>query len=71
VSVGETHDDEEVVLVTIYRPGERVPVSGQYGVVNSAGGYLGREVTCVKGEPFPPLRGYPEHGYRLRDATRH
>lgn len=50
----------------IYKPGQRCPVSGQYGVVNSAGSYLGREVTCGKGEPFPPLRGYPEHGYRLR-----
>jgi hypothetical protein len=56
---------------TIHLPGQRVPVSGQYGVVNRAGHFLGREVTCVKGEPFPPTRGYPEYGYRLKDATRH
>jgi hypothetical protein len=56
---------------TIYTPGQRVPVSGQYGVVNSAGHFLGREVTCVRGEPFPPTRGYPEYGYVLRDATVH
>ena len=37
----------------IYRPGEIVPVSGQYDVVSSIGTYQGRQVTCVKGEPIP------------------
>lgn len=54
----------------IYRPGEIVPVSGQYGAVNVYGNYTGREVTCVKGEPFPPTR-VGEAGYRLRDRTTH
>lgn len=55
----------------IYKPGEIVPTSGQYGVVNASGSFLGREVTCVRGEHFPPTRGYPEYGYRLKDATVH
>jgi len=56
----------------IYRPGELVPVSGQYAVVTVTGTYVGREVTCVKGEHFPPTRaGTNEHGYVLRDATVH
>jgi hypothetical protein len=56
---------------TIYRPGDIVPVSGQYAVVNSSGQYAGREVTCVRGEPFPPTRTPAEYGYVLRDATIH
>jgi hypothetical protein len=56
----------------IYRPGETVPTSGQYGVVNVHGTYLGREVTCVRGETFPPTRhGTTEYGYKLRDTTVH
>lgn len=48
-----------------YRPGEKVPVSGQYKVSRTK-----REVTCVKDEPFPPT---PEKGetYRLVDRTKH
>ncbi len=55
----------------IYRPGETVPQSGQYAVVNRHGQYLGREVTCVRGERFPPTRTQAEYGYVLRDATVH
>jgi hypothetical protein len=54
----------------IYRPGEIVPVSGQYGAVNIIGAFVGREVTCVRGEPFPPTRT-GEAGYVLRDRTIH
>jgi hypothetical protein len=53
-----------------YRPGQIVPTSGQYAVVNYVGSYAGREVTCVRGEPFPPTRA-GEYGYRLRDRTVH
>jgi hypothetical protein len=64
--------DEEVMRMsnTVYRPGQTVPVSGQYGAVNYSGTYVGREVTCVKGEPFPPTR-VGEAGYKLRDTTTH
>ena len=55
---------------TIYRPGDIVPISGQYGVVNYAGQYVGREVTCVKGHRFPPTEP-GEYGYFLRDRTQH
>lgn len=55
---------------TIYRPGQRVPTSGQYAVVNSSGYRVGREVTCVRGEGFPPTH-FGEYGYRLADATQH
>ena len=46
-----------------YKPGQRVPVSGQY--TDS----LGRQVTCVKGEPFPPTH-MPNHTWKLTDRTR-
>lgn len=55
---------------TIYRPGQRVPTSGQYAVVNSSGYRVGREVTCVRGEAFPPTRAN-EYGFVLADATQH
>lgn len=56
----------------IYRPGERCPQSGQYGVVNVSGTLLGREATVVRGEPFPPTRpGTSEYGWVLTDATVH
>lgn len=56
---------------TVYRPGQIVPISGQYGVVSSLGTYLGVERTCVRGERFPPINTPGGAGYVLRDATRH
>lgn len=56
----------------IYRPGQTVPRSGQYGVCDRSGYYLGREATCTRGEPFPPVRaGTREYGWRLSDVTIH
>jgi len=52
------------------KPGQIVPVSGQYGIVGPRGGQTGKEVTVVKGEPFPPT---PEsgQGFTLVDKTIH
>ncbi len=58
-------------MATVYSPGERVPVSGQYAAaLTSSGSSLGREVTCVLGEPFPPTH-VGEYGWVLVDRTRH
>ena len=54
----------------LYSPGETVPVSGQYGEVNTYRQLTGYEVTCVKGEKFPPTR-FPGYTYKLVDATKH
>jgi len=59
------------VTKTVYRPGQKCPISGQYGVVNRLGTYLGVERTCVRGEPFPPINTPGGVGYVLRDATKH
>jgi len=57
---------------TIFRPGQRCPQSGQYGVVDVYGSFLGREATVTRGEPFPPVnRALGEYGWLLRDATIH
>jgi hypothetical protein len=61
----------EVRAITTYKPGNIVPISGQYGVVDAFGIYLGVERTCVKGEPFPPITTSGGVGYVLRDATQH
>lgn len=49
----------------MYKPGEKVPVSGQYR--NTSTGY---EVTLVAGEVFPPTP-QPGQVYVLVDRTRH
>lgn len=53
-----------------FKPGEKSPRSGQYGIVGPRGGKTGQERTVVKGEPFPPS---PEPGqeYILNDPTKH
>lgn len=53
-----------------YRPGQLVPVSGQYAVIDPLGRSTGYEVTAVKGEPFPPTNsaGYT---FVLVDRTKH
>jgi hypothetical protein len=56
---------------TVYVPGQVVPISGQYNVVDVYRRYLGRQVTCVRGERFPPTRTPREHGYVLADVTVH
>lgn len=56
----------------IYRPGNTVPVSGIYNVVNSIGAYMGRQVTSEEGETFPAVetsRG--EYGFTLHQETQH
>ena len=37
-----------------YKPGEKVPDSGQFEIVGPRGGHTGIERTVTKGEPFPP-----------------
>lgn len=48
-----------------FKPGEKAVISGQYKNTGT-----GREVTVVKGEPFPPA---PKKGQRyvLVDPTKH
>jgi hypothetical protein len=48
-----------------YSPGQTVPESGQYKNTSTKS-----EVTCVKGEKFPPT---PKGGqqYTLTDKTKH
>jgi len=44
-----------------YKPGEKAPRSGQYGIVGPRGGDQGKERTIVMNEPFPPT---PKAGQR-------
>ena len=53
-----------------YKPGQRAPVSGQYGVVGPRGGKTGTEVTVTKGEPMPPSPK-PGQVFVLVDKTKH
>lgn len=53
-----------------YKPGEKVPVSGQYPVLGPRGGDQGTEVTVKKGVPFPPTPR-PGMGYGTPDVTKH
>ena len=40
-----------------YKPGEKVPESGIYTVAHDSYHAVRHEVTCVRGEHFPPCRG--------------
>jgi hypothetical protein len=51
-----------------FRPGETALRSGQYREMGPRGG-RGREVTVVKGEPFPPTTR-PNRTYTLVDPTK-
>ena len=38
------------------KPREKVPASGQYGVIGPRGGKLNKKDTVVKSEPMPPTQ---------------
>jgi hypothetical protein len=44
-----------------YRPGEKVDQSGIYRVLHDKNHVQEHEVTCVKGEIFPPCNGCGPH----------
>ena len=52
-----------------YKPGEIVPRSGIYTELTAAGAKV-TEVTCVKGERFPPTETTGYH-YELKYPARH
>ena len=53
-----------------YKPGQKAPISGQYGVIGPKGGKTGTEVTATKGETLPPTQK-PCQGFVLVDKTKH
>ena len=53
-----------------YKPGMKVPTSGQYAVFGPRGGNTNLEVTCVENEPFPPTQKSGSY-YKLTDPTKH
>ena len=55
---------------SLYSPGDRTPISGQYELVNSDGVGVGLEVTSTAGHPFPPTSESGQ-SYRLVDPTLH
>lgn len=57
---------------TIFLPGQEVPVSGVYDVVDKDGNYLDRQRVWVKGhDNFGPTDDAEAHGYMLAYAARH
>jgi hypothetical protein len=56
---------------TMYRPGDVVPVSGIYKVVDVLGVSVGREITCEEDDVFPPTVHANEHGFVLARQTVH
>lgn len=45
----------------VFKPGQVVPASGIYKVTHDSHHQQEHEVTCVKGEPFPPCNGCGHH----------
>ncbi len=52
------------------KPGQKAPVSGQYGIVGPRGGKTGTEITVSKGETLPPTPK-PGQSFVLVDKTKH
>lgn len=52
-----------------YKPGEKAPASGQYGIIGPRGGNTNEERTVVKGEPLPPTPK-PGQKYVINDRTK-
>jgi len=61
----------EEVQRTIYKPGDKVPLSGIYKVTHDNVHHDVHEVTCVYGEPFPPCNhcGHHPRFQLVRSAT--
>jgi hypothetical protein len=55
-------------LVKAYRPGEKVPISGQYAIMKN-GRMTNDEVTSVSGKRFPPTQK-PNQKFVLVDKTK-
>lgn len=57
-------------MAKAFKPGQKAPKSGQYGIRGPRGGDTGKERTVTKGEPLPPT---PKRGqkYVLVDPTKH
>jgi hypothetical protein len=53
-----------------FKPGERVPHSGQAEIIGPRGARTGVERTVVKNERFPPTPG-PGQKYKIVDKTKH
>lgn len=58
------------MTVILYEPGQKVPISGQYNIVDSNGNMTKYQVTCVLGEHFPPLK-FKGYTFVLTDPTIH
>ncbi len=54
-----------------YKPGDTVETSGIYKVTHDSTHPEEHEVTCVKGEPFPPCRTCKHPRFVLVHAAAH
>jgi hypothetical protein len=53
-----------------FRPGQQVPESGIYTVLHDPDHPAEHEITCVRGEPFPPCRcAHPR--YKVKWKAKH
>jgi len=53
-----------------FKPGQKVPQSGQAEIIGPRGGRTKEERTVVTGEPFPPTPK-PGQKYEIVDPTKH
>jgi len=53
-----------------FKPGQKVPKSGQVERIGRRGGRKGTEATVVEGEPFPPTPN-PGESWEYVDVTKH
>ena len=51
------------MMTTNFRPNQRIPKSGIYGVVHTSNHAVRHEVTLIRGGDFPPCNDCGEHVY--------
>jgi hypothetical protein len=59
------------ILKPEFRPGDIVVESGIYIVTHDPLHLVEHEVTCVRGEPFPPCSGCQHPRFKLRYVAKH
>lgn len=55
-------------MAKTYKPGQKAPHSGQYGLVGPRGGKTSHEITLPKNKTFPPTQKAGQK-YVMNDST--
>ena len=61
--------EDTVVTATLYRPGQKAPISAIYEIVNESGAPVGQTRPIDAGHVFPPVSN-PGEQYKLKQEVK-